>query len=479
MIKMLALCFSGLYLKSANSSSEKKSISMSLVGSSDSQEQNEGKNNPSSNDLRIEGIGLPNYLPISSDIINLQPINLLCNVPRNKWSSILDGTSDYDCADSINELIGAISGINKPGVLMLPNGRISVGKTISIKGLCSLRGQSIPSTEIFALPGLNSNIIESDSFSEHAFNSSINPSWIDIRDLRVNGNKNNQKNGGGIFLYASRISMDNLLVMNCYGDGIYTKYTDKIGSKDYLGQEEGCFGNIITRNNDGNGWVFHGPHNSTINSIISSYNKGWGFINETKKGEYDGNITLLAHLHTYGNGTNDNHSGSCIKSVSTIGYLVVDGEYSLINANNVQIDRVKMIFGGRGNDGIILRGSYCNIGMINAAMKTNTSGQNTLQIDGSSNYIGRTMLFCNNNNGVKIQGNNNIIENVEIIKSSNAVSIIGYGNRVVGNISGANNVLNISEGDRPKNNVLLNSPSNIIHQAQSANGDNKVHHGNN
>lgn len=414
----------------------------------------------------------PAYLKTTSDILNLEPINVLRNINPKYWNAIRNGTFDEDLSTNINELIDAISGVGRPGALIMTNGLYPLGNSMIVKRFCKISGAGSGHTTIKALPGSNIDVIISENFHEltgsglTTSDSSLVPSWMSVQGVCINGNRyvpdytnplraaddrptaagapfvpNGDGNiiGNGLSLYGPRIFLDDIIVMRAAAHGLYTEYSDKIGSNDYIGQEEGALGKVISRENGDMGWLYRGPHNSLADQIICCYNKNWGFRTESVSNQYDGNLTQLHHLHCYANANATNNNGNglnkeiSINSVVSADYIVIDGGYGEFCGKENQISMLKCIFGGETENGINITGNNNNIGMINAQMKSGTSGKLLLNVEGSGNYIGRALLLAPESDpghdGLRVAGDSNVISCM-IRNARNALTLSGGFNHI-------------------------------------------------
>ena len=385
------------------------------------------------------------YLKTVSDILNMEPVNVLRGIPKTLHSAIYDGTSEVDVSAYVNAMAQEVSGAGaeKRGRLLLPHGRLAIAAPLTLYRQLEIVGAGAHATELFLLPGSNCDMIKSENFDDvtltrYTTSNSLVPSWMGLKNMRLNGNRDNNTSGRGIALYGPRLNFDELLVMYCAQDGIYSEYSDAFGSSDWEGQEEGRIGAVISRNNGGKGWHYRGPHNTVANNIICAYNDDWGFYNETLAGSYDGNITSLENLHTYANANGAGDKGSYFGSVTSIGYLIIDGDYCEIAATGCQVSKIKGIFLGQSNSGLIISGSRTNIGEMNMSMHSTASGQTAVVITGSDNKIGE--LYATSeaasglNDGLNISGFTNAVNSLTTGACRNGLVISGGGNRVKGTL---------------------------------------------
>ncbi|UVG20772.1 tail fiber/spike domain-containing protein [Klebsiella quasipneumoniae] len=385
------------------------------------------------------------YLKTVSDILNMEPVNALRAIPKTLHSAIYDGTSEVDVSAYVNAMAQAVSGAGteKRGRLIVPHGRLALAAPLTLYRQLEIVGAGAHATELFLLPGSNCDIIKSENFdvltdTGYTTDNALVPSWMGLKLLRINGNRSNNESGNGVSLYGPRLNFDELLVMQCAGNGLYTEYSDLFGSDDWVGQEEGRIGTVISRNNGARGWHYRGPHNTVANNIICAYNDDFGFYNETLAGKYDGNITSLENLHTYANANGAGDRGSYFGSVTSIGYLIIDGDYCEIAAIGCQISKIKGIFLGQSNSGLIISGSRTNIGEMSMSMHSTALGQSLVNITGNDNKIGA--LYATSeaaaglNDGVIISGFTNNINNLTVGECRNGLVVSGGGNKVKGTL---------------------------------------------
>lgn len=307
-----------------------------------------------------------------------------------------------------------------------------------------LEGVGDLSTIIYLEDNTNKDMVKSEGFDSLTGTNSTTsnplcPYSFGFKNIQFNGNGANQTAGVGMRLYGPRLILDKLMVYDTYDHCMYTEYSDQIGSSDPEGQEEGTIGSVICRNsNTGMGWLFRGPHNSVIDNLICAYNADWGFRNERSAGNYDGNITLINHIHTYANGDSGvDDKEVYFGAVTSVDYWIIDGGYGIIADNDCQINMVKLIFGGQSNHGLTITGDHNNIGMMNGSMLNGTSGYDVLRIEGDNNHVGRARLNgqtggVNNHDGLVILGTGNTVDDLNARSCVRGCVVTGGLNEVNG-----------------------------------------------
>lgn len=95
-----------------------------------------------------------------------------------------------------------------------------------------------------------------------------------IRNVTIDGNKaNNSGTGIGIRVYGYQFVLENVIIRNCIGLGLYTEWTQG-GIPSPNGQMEAFYHHIRIHDNAGGGWLNRGPHDSQFNKVIISNNVG-------------------------------------------------------------------------------------------------------------------------------------------------------------------------------------------------------------
>ena len=99
-----------------------------------------------------------------------------------------------------------------------------------------------------------------------------------IRDLTIDGNKANQSAVSyGLRVYGYNFDLHNIDIQNCYSDGLYTEW-GSWGDPSPDGTMEAHYYGLKILNNNGNGWLNRGPHDSRAYDI-TCYNNGLGAAN--------------------------------------------------------------------------------------------------------------------------------------------------------------------------------------------------------
>lgn len=203
-----------------------------------------------------------------------------------------DGVTDD--AAAINAALAAIP-TSIGGIVDLPAGVCIVGDTLNMPegttSMAVLRGQGVGSTIVKLKDGTNKDVISHASFADIGAGSgtarATDGVWhIAIEDLTVDGNKANNSSGRGIALYGKGFRIQNVVIQNAAGDGLFTEYDCNLTGNTCIGGDvafnattdtiEPMYMNVELIFNGGDGWKNYGPIDGSGYAISSWNNQGWG-----------------------------------------------------------------------------------------------------------------------------------------------------------------------------------------------------------
>ena len=328
------------------------------------------------------------------------------------------GTWDWTPAfEAARITLGSFGG----GDLTFGTGGVYQARYIHLDRSIVLNGRGVNSTELKQIAGANQDFIKSENFdvltgTGLTVADSRVPSWMGLKDIRINGNRYNAStnpkgntSGVPVKLYGpSMILAGTVLVYDGAGGGLYTEDSTSASGVSWRGQEEGKFGNIICRSNGGfAGWHCRGPHNSDANSIICCFNDGWNFRSE-ESALYGGSFDRIGLLHSYAGGRSAEpalDTGVYIGSIARIDTLVVDGDNAVLQANELQIDKMRAYNIGGQQDGVVVNGRNCYIGHLNALVWKSSVGKTALIVNGDNADISGILATSNpDNEGALVKG---------------------------------------------------------------------------
>ena len=264
----------------------------------------------------------------------------------------------------------------------------SNGKHATIKLANGSDVDVIQSTNFSTLTGTNSWDISAGVGHEMGF-----------RNIIIDGNKANQTTGRGVCYYAKGIVIDDLIITECFSNGLLTECGLSPSVNLVNSLPEGEVSRITLHKNGGHGWLNRGPHDLYIGKITSLLNDGDGYRMETS-------ATYLATadidmIHCYANGGKGGYFIGSTARISDARFedsgdsgLVLDDSdlcsFSLLqvantckttgdaqisilsNCSYVNIGKAHVRYAGQATvKGIFLAGSYCD---INAIIRGNVFG---------------------------------------------------------------------------------------------------------
>ncbi|WP_338580045.1 hypothetical protein [Pseudomonas sp. ML2-2023-6] len=334
------------------------------------------------------------------------------------------GTWDWTPAfEAARIMLGTFGG----GDLTFGPGGVYQARYICLDRSIVLNGRGVNATELKQMAGANQDFIKSENFdvltgTGLTVNDLRVPSWMGLKDIRVNGNRYHPTNnpsgntsGVPVKLYGpSMILAGTVLVYDGAGGGLYTEDSTSASGVSWRGQEEGKFGNIICRSNGGfAGWHCRGPHNTNADSVIVCFNDGWNFYSE-ESDLYGGSFDRIGLLHSYAGGRSAEpalDTGVYIGSIARIDTLVIDGDNAVLQANELQIDKMRAYNIGGQQDGVVVNGRNCYIGHLNALVWKSSVGKTALIVNGDNADISGILQTNNpDNEGVVVKGSHCNVE---------------------------------------------------------------------
>lgn len=277
----------------------------------------------------------------------------------------------------------------------------------------------IKSTGFDALVGTNSWLVSSGV--QHA---------LGLKKLRINGNKANQTAGYGVQYYAKRIITEDLIIFDCFSDGWYSEAGDIPGQQGWEDLPESRI-HLYSRNNNGNGMTFRGPHDSRIDFLVCNENGGKGASFERSVGVYSGSCDV-GFAHIYANGTqgytvNEFNNVRCDGIISESNF----GEGAIIDGDNSQISMAQFYNNNRSTGSYqLLLSNTAKGNTISNVQVRDSEDSGGISIAGTNNTISGGLLFGQGSTGtalniVNTAQRNNVsltIDNYTVGLSNNGAS---------------------------------------------------------
>lgn len=139
------------------------------------------------------------------------------------FGALGDGATDD--AASINSAISCVCE-NGGGSLFIPAGVYIVGSPVVLRSNVTLQGAGLGATIIKqkASTALTSCVQSLNAYSLFGTSSLSGPAALNIRDLTIDGNRQNGATGDGLAIYGPLFSIDNIEVCNASGIGVRTEF---------------------------------------------------------------------------------------------------------------------------------------------------------------------------------------------------------------------------------------------------------------
>lgn len=283
----------------------------------------------------------------------------------------------------------------------IPPGQCLTGQ-ITLRDRVLIGGDSPQSCEIKAINGLNDDLFITPNFASLTGTNK----WLEADGVlvfigffqcRIDGNKSNQTAGSGVVMYAKGLYFDNVIIFNCYEDGLYTETGEDPTVSTWPTLPEGFTGSVQLLSNNGHGWLMRGPHDLYANKVTSLLNGGDGLRIESVSGDYLATADFQ-FLHCYGNtgrGLTVVDSSAVKIGIARLEDNQQEGLY-YDNADNCEIGVLSLF------DNCITSGSYQ--GVIDADSLGNVIGEMTCRTVGRAAAGGFQLLGIANRVSGVIQG---------------------------------------------------------------------------
>jgi len=224
-----------------------------------------------------------------------------------------------------------------------------------------------------------------------------------LEQLTIDGNNAVGVNNG-ISIYGKNFRIDDVIVANCVGYGLYTECGDGVGGTTYLDLAQTSITNLCALNNGLDGILNQGPHDAVWDNIFCCGNGGWGMEVLSSSGNYDGTC-VLGNIHTFNNGTASGAAAQVWGLNANVGirdgacWILEDG--GMLAGNNNMVAEIWLALGSKPGYQLAVSGTGSSIGSIQGIIKN--SSQNGVSITGAQTRIGQIYLDVTgtgNGNGV-------------------------------------------------------------------------------
>ncbi|QLG93491.1 hypothetical protein HZF02_16685 [Pseudomonas yamanorum] len=356
--------------------------------------------------------------------------------------------------DNTDGLANAVAALGSLGGTVVLGARTYVASTLVIPRGVIIQGENPLVSILQQQAGSNVDFVTSENFASLtgtglpvATDSRV-PSWFGLRNIQVNGNRENNSTGRACCFYGAYTIIDHVVIGWGASGGLYTEYATNVSSNASVAdQEEGFIRDLIVRDNNGDGWVNRGPHNVHMDNITGMRNEGWNYFSEILDGTYNRAPTYCTILHCFqGDMSWTSASGRKRKNIyigtnGSFGQITVDGGSLEINAGSCLISNLNQYFGGQGGDMVTVSGSRNMIGvwrgLARAAGSTATPDAWVAKITGDFNSVGVMQIYDNSeaavfSNGVLISGVGTAIADLFIRGTKTGLKVTSSRNRIRG-----------------------------------------------
>lgn len=376
--------------------------------------------NASANLADFEAIDTNNIVSQLSEMAKGLNINVVFP-PIGITPIVMDGTNNDGA--TINACIQYIKNSTAgKGVIKLPSGTLYTSEIIELESNITLQGDGLTNTYIKALPTLvltnDQGVVQTNGYDSTVNQWNYYPPYpsivkmgVGIRDLTVDANRTSLTTGNGICLYAGKITMDRVGIINAPNHCLVTMCGTPISSTsgddlhDFINMHESMFNHIYISNANNRGWEYLGPNDSNINHVQIKCCGGSGFVGESNG--YSMPSTLkIGSMHAY----------ACCNNLANTDTFMVN--------LSTQCDIDKLYIDSSNKGGLTIVSSKNTINQIHLLNPnpTRVTAYSGINIDQGSegNYIGHilaedTVVSATGTNVgdiLLISGSNNIIDGV-------------------------------------------------------------------
>jgi hypothetical protein len=233
-----------------------------------------GKTPPDGFIAFADGVGYK-YVTGATDIAdatNWLPLNI---AHTKNFANDFQAAIDYAVKDAA---------FPKGGKLIIDGGEYTQNTTLIVPAGLIIEGSGKRGTEITdGTVGAAGYVFETEDFGDLTGTNSwyytpgSNPSGVGvpgffgIKDLSIFGNKRppdiSTGDRGGIRIFGKSFELENIIIFNVDGTGLYTECGETVGQELEWDMPEGNNENIQIKRPGGHGWHFRGPHDSNWRNI--------------------------------------------------------------------------------------------------------------------------------------------------------------------------------------------------------------------
>jgi hypothetical protein len=259
----------------------------------------------------------------------------------------------------------------------------------------AILGAGPDKTTIEACAGANKDVISDANFGTLTGGTNFYGTFrVVISGVTVDGNKANETAASyGIRIYGRAARLRNVVVQNCYSDGIWVEWGGTENDTGAGTDVEGQLFEVESIYNGGSGMTLKGAPGGleSLVNFVANGNVAWGLVDES-------NI-IASHVNTYENG-----SGGCdVKSASSL--QGADVECTTATGYGMLVESgagIQVISSGYWGGGIPLELDGGANSTYQGAVVNAGSGDPGVKITSTSVYDLTLMLSLNNNAGAQV-----------------------------------------------------------------------------
>jgi hypothetical protein len=259
----------------------------------------------------------------------------------------------------------------------------------------AIDGAGPDKTTIEACAGANKDVISDANFATLSGGTNFYGTFrVTISGLTVDGNRANQTGASyGIRLYGRAARLRNVVVQNCYSDGIWVEWGGTESDTGAGTDVEGQLFEVESIYNGGSGMTVKGAPGGleSLMNFVADKNGAWGMVDES-------NI-IASHVNTY-----ENTSGGCdVKSSSS--FQGADIECTTTTGYGMLVESgagMQVISSGYWGGGIPLELDGGANSTYEGAVVNAGSGDPGVKITSSSVYDLDLVLSLNNNPAAQV-----------------------------------------------------------------------------
>lgn len=317
----------------------------------------------------------------------------------------VDGTADEV---QIN-LAQVYNNANGQGPVSLAGKTYTVAATVIIRDKTGYIGAGSSNTTIKLATGATATVVQTLNFATQTgtniwLTSSGVLTGFSFSGLRVDGNKAAAVSTNGVQIYGKRFVIDDLIVNDVDGIGLWTEAASIGGQTDWADMPECSITNLYIKSCGSHGLEYRGPHDGWVDRVYVASCTGDGVRFVTDSSTYNGTADI-GFIHTYSNArglyTNTRITAGYIQPESNLGEGIVaeDSEFYCQHIRAYKNQRTHSATEAPAGNPVLQFASMAQVGSLYC--RTDHGGT-AIQITGTGTKISAAVIDGSNKNGVAI-----------------------------------------------------------------------------